>query len=209
MSAGRFDGFHSAEEAEYPSQFCTKVAELTWPELCRKATLPRAVVAGSVVPVDAACAAARAPPSRVSAETRAARAAAGTQARGCPAGLVREHKDIQVVPYTIAEEEKLCGMVGDRCGALLTLQHGNIPKDARILSVNPSNARGLVGTGLVQVGIPWSPSEFLLYARQLKHPFDAQSAASDGVKRAIFHLLTEGPDRCAEWRRSQLQKWRT
>ena len=46
----------------------------------------------------------------------------------------------------------------------------------------------------VEVGIPWTPEQFREAAEQVAHPFDRQVVIPDDTLRAIFKVLSAGPE---------------
>jgi hypothetical protein len=60
----------------------------------------------------------------------------------------------------------------------------------------------------VQVGVPWTPDEFIEQAAKARHPFDDPAKVADRHKFAIFLNLTQGPQAMREIRRQALEHWR-
>ena len=56
-------------------------------------------------------------------------------------------------------------------------------------------------------GVPWSPDEFLAEATRAVHPMDSQAILDDGLVRAAYKLLSEGPEKLARDRALALRRW--
>ena len=52
----------------------------------------------------------------------------------------------------------------------------------------------LAGTTLAKIGVYRTEDEFVQGALKLRHPFDSSTSVSDDAKRAMYWLLTCGPD---------------
>ncbi len=64
------------------------------------------------------------------------------------------------------------------------------------------------GQALVQYAVPWTPSEFVGRASEVRHPYEAPAAVPDRTALAAFSILTNGPFGTARRRREELARWR-
>ena len=57
------------------------------------------------------------------------------------------------------------------------------------------------------MGLPWSEEEFLTVADKVGHLFDGPPVLPDGVVRAVFRMVTEGPAKTAQRLASTVAEW--
>eukprot|EP00972_Heterocapsa_arctica_P057237 8446244-Heterocapsa_arctica.AAC.1 len=60
---------------------------------------------------------------------------------------------------------------------------------------------------MCEVGVPWTPAEFLEQAKLLDHPFQAPVLLPDRVLTSIFTALVEGPSAVRRHRRDWVMRW--
>ena len=65
----------------------------------------------------------------------------------------------------------------------------------------------LEGPLLAQVGVPWSPAEFLEKAKSVPHPLDVRGSLPRRLLFPIFAFLTMGPDEVIRLRKERLDYW--
>lgn len=65
-----------------------------------------------------------------------------------------------------------------------------------------------VAPSTVKVGVPWTTEQFVELALKCEHPFGTDPPLDDGVKRAIFRILTLGADATTRYRRRALARYR-
>jgi hypothetical protein len=80
------------------------------------------------------------------------------------------------------------------------LRSGIIAPGSRILKNNGEDSQEGVQQE-VQVGVPWTPDEFIEQATRARHPYDDPAKVADRHKFAIFLNLTQGPQAMRELRR--------
>ena len=201
--------FQTAEEAEYPEQFCRTIAELFHPIAADSIETKNEEFARGALK------AAKRP------KTQRAKAATGIQPRaGKYEQLVSEYKCIILrrLPCEFREEAGKC--VEDNKGWLPAALAEKIgaPNPSRILDMVQSGVQGieeLDGEGgedrrhndIVKLGVPWEPVEFIEQASKLVHPFDGQACITDRAKIAIFDCLTSGVQGMKAKRKKVFEHW--
>ena len=221
MVDGQFKGFHTDEEAEYPHEFCRKVAHIVAETLRQQ---PRGGQQQAPRALAATAQAAAKPPAARPADSHkqalaAQRAAVGTQARGrVLEQLVPEHKAVLRLQCEQEMFDLLREHKGRRVTEKLYLDGTFVDKGCKVLDCQEldtgadggdSRAKGPGGGGrfVVTIGVPWSCEEFLQSALMVAHPFTWDTAAQDEIKVAIFRILTTGAEAVARDRARWLQKW--
>jgi hypothetical protein len=221
--------FNTAQEAEYPYQFCNVVAQLV-----AKHTTPRAS-SSATSRTTTALAAARPPrpPARTPAELRhklftaRRRAATGLQPRGRAHGpLVPEYHTKQFVKVH-ATAASLTSLLHRRPkDAPLSLGQREFPPGTTVITIRDVMDRGQESADdtdgnadnvnddgpsswtLCEVGVPWTPDQFFAEAKLLAHPFQAQALLPDRLLRAIHFALVEGPSATVRYRWAWIERWR-
>eukprot|EP00972_Heterocapsa_arctica_P088448 13041880-Heterocapsa_arctica.AAC.1 len=64
-----------------------------------------------------------------------------------------------------------------------------------------------VSGGIVEVGLAWTPLEFVAQALRAPHPF-TQQHCEDGILRSVFQTLTRSPEATQAARDQALERWR-
>lgn len=186
------DGSHShpswkvqlkrTSEAAYPELLCTRIADIISLIADHGGILPPVTAGG---------------PSGQAADNVAKLRAAqsGRQPRG------------NLLPQIIPEFQEIVKIPFPSPGippGLLTVEQAQllgVRFPAKLLDSKRGQAQEGLGN-FAEVGIYRTPEEFVLAAQQLRHPFDDDTTVSDGAKRAIFGLLTDGPAHTANYRES-------
>jgi hypothetical protein len=205
--------FATADEAEFPGLLCERIARIvlrltsqnfqnflhvapqmvSLPDHDLRTTTSSSTTV-SVSDVRTCPGAPRAP--------QAQRIAAGIQPRGNMHNIMPEYRT--VVRLAVPENERTGAeaLVG-KCPSMWL--GTKLPSGSRVLSVVESGVPGDRGAFL-EVGVPYSASEFTQLSLKLEHPF-AALAVDDDVLRSIFSTLTS-PASSTRTRRDQaLAHW--
>jgi len=192
--------FRTGEEAEYPEEFCRHVAKKFRAPLGRKRKAEH-----QHTTTEEWKAAAKQPKNN----KEEVKATVGSQPRaGRVTGLIPEFKEIVVFRVSAAEAARCEEALSKnwRKGWLdkeLSLQSGRLEKGWRVLEVTEEGG----DSKKVRAGVPWTPGEFTEQACAVSHPFSRQAAAPDRSLKAIFDVLTLGPEGIREKRRKTLAYW--
>ena len=201
--------WHTTDEAEYPAEFCSKIAQAF-----RHVQSTAAVPAAAELQAVGAMAAAKRPKRRTDLHHKRA---VGSQpgswrtARLIPEYKVEKiihlhHEDVRVVTEATASNK---GWINED----LVLKQGCIPAGSRLLKSTGDDWQGdeekgrLRAQGTARYGTPWEPMEFVRAARALKHPFDEPPTVADRQRRAIFKILTKGVDQVRTDRKEAMAYW--
>ena len=201
-SSGRRQ-WHTADEAEYPDMFCEVVAKC----FSTHATKLQPIKS-KAEHAQGALAAAKRPRTKTNAIHKGA---VGNQPRSTQTTrLVPEYKQIRVLAVAgdeVARVQRLQSLDKGWTKVAVQLNAGCIPPGARILKNKGEDVRECKQQE-VQVGVPWTPEEFISQAAKARHPFDDPPKVSDRHKFAIYLNLTKGPQAMRELRRQALDGWR-
>ena len=197
--AGAFAGFNSGDEACYPLIFCRKTAKLIATKL-KSWPLPSKPV--SSIPTCSVSVAAKI--HRIDenkAKVAKIAAVAGWQSRGRAMDqVVPEHKELWMITAPIDASSGLVRRM--RYKKKTMLGDTEVPVETQVLSWVTEGVFDIK----VQLGIPWTPTEFFGQARKVIHPF-AASAADEDVAFAVFNVLTKGPKATASHREEFFSRW--
>ena len=175
----RKSGYATAEEAAYPRLLCQRI----------------------VACVDEACDSRCLLPARsITSSLHAARVAAQSQPRGrrCPP-LLSEFA------HTVTVQSGAAPPLDDK-RQLRAAWHG-VAAGSKLLREVAKGDSGTEQHASYTFGVYRTFQAYIAAASLLVHPFDAAKALPDGMLRAIFTTLTEGPVATIRHRMSTLQKW--
>lgn len=201
--------WHSAEEAEYPKEFCEMIANS-----CRTQARKCVVPSGSAAHARGAMAAAKRP--RKKGDMNLRRAVGVQPGSTRTARLIPEYKLVMALKITDEEYKVIKEAKTKNKGWVkepIVLLAGHIPAGTRILRRKGEDQRGSSpgrdeGSGEVQYGTPWEPDEFIVAAKEVKHPFDEAAYVADRLKLAVFKTLTSGIEHTLTGCRSALEYWK-
>ena len=194
----RFKGFSSGAAAGLPSQLTERIIAALRPHFPAQ-KLPPAGMA-EVIALSAVIATSHRDENKVRVAKQAA--AAHRQARGRRLDqLVPEYKIEHAFVLPVNE----CSSLSRRMRFTKQKKMGTtlLPKDSQIISLA---TRGDLQTCDVRVGVPWTPAEFLLHAKNLEHPFACLHVPSE-VADAVFWCCTLGPEAVSAHRQAFFEKW--
>ena len=131
-------------------------------------------------------------------------AAAGWQARGRRlAPMVSEYKRMREIQVSREEAAKLKKRQRLKPGAKLGKE--TISRESQVVGLDIGES-GDCDSAKVELGLAWTPEEFVEEARQYDHPF-SDHCAPDEVIRAVFNCLTQGPAAVERHQTEFKHKW--
>ena len=173
--------FHMSSEAEYPEGLCASVANLV-------AGVAKDCNVSFHVDVSK---------KRKTMYSQLRAAEAGRQPRGnLLPQIIPEFRTIRLFPAAALHDVQPGLLSQSQCSSI------SCPYPARLLPAKRGDS-GADSQQTREVGVFRSPEEFLKRAVQLDHPFDGSTTMTDDAKKAIFAVLTEGPQNLAT-RREQI-----
>ena len=183
-SSGRV--FATSLEAEYPRLLCERFSHALLKELVDKGIL-------------------RPPDSLTTLQLQSLSRptlmaiASGKQPRKQLPALVSEHKSVLSTAFTFPAPIP----VGDT----LVSDFVHVPTGAKLL--RHAKQMGDDGSQFFPAawGIPHSPSEFLLAAEGVQHPYTMQACLPDVLLQSLFHVIVSGPAALAQERVEAIKHW--
>jgi hypothetical protein len=162
--------FATAEERNYPAEFCKKVAAQAALDL--KITKPKVKIA------------------RQGRDDDKGKEWAGIQPRRDKRDLVPEYKEIRTFRGATAKhisnlEKKEDHTGTETCGDLVYYNKSTL--------LDVESDEGVSGSWSGTLGTCWTKEEFVEQARGLIHPFDRQVRVPQRVAKVIFDAATKGP----------------
>ena len=224
--------FYTADEAEFPPLLCSRIASLvkchTQQSVQQSSAKPiishpvqahnpqpaaststTVHTAGDITPAPISVQPARTvlPATTPSSSVTAYRIAAGVQPRGnAGPNLIPEFKSTTLVRVNAADVDTARNLVGSKLSGWADTV---FPKDTRALSLKYAvGVSGREEQHFLEIGIPWSPEEFLQQSLLLEHPY-AQIAVDDDVLRSAFCTLTSSLACTRRLRDQALEQWTT
>ena len=196
---GRFKGFGDAQARGVPPALANEISKALMRGSRSPPADPSGLAGAAIVMAKAAAAGHDENKRRVA----KANAAANWQARGRRMDqVVPEYRE--VVALRLSESD--CAGLNRRMRLANARTFGSrrIPKDTQVLSI--SSGGGLHGKREVVLGIPWTPLEFFVEARKVRHPFSGL-AAPKTVAVAVFECVTRGPTAIRLAREAFFKHW--
>lgn len=103
--------------------------------------------------------------------------------------IIPEFGAILDVPWTTALSHESPRLLTADERSHLQLQH-----EAKLLSITSGDESTGTTNTMAKVGVYRTEDEFVQEALKLQRPFDSSTSVSDDAKRAMYWLLTYGPD---------------
>lgn len=167
--------FSTASEAEYPELLCQRLSSVV-------AAIAESAGVAIVRPLE------KKNPANFNAKQRAVEA--GRQPRGnLLPQIIPEFGTILDVPWTTAPSHTSPRLLTAEERTQLHLHH-----EAKLLSITSGDESTGTTNTMAKVGVYRTEDEFVQEALKLQHPFDSSFSVSDDAKRAMYWLLTCGPE---------------
>ena len=207
--------FATAEEAEFPDVLCDRIAACvrdfvmtapvgrtkrptqTPPVHARDLSSTSASVSASHVSVtvpdlptalSAPARPAAAPTRPDLTATQAHRIAAAVQPRGnASPAVISEFRATSLLPVHASDLDRATALVGTRPAGW---NQTKFPEGSKVLSLRSEGGDGRDCVSFLEVGLPWTPAEFVQQSLRLEHPFSALSIQDDALRSVLFTLTS-------------------